>query len=270
MNKFLDILGKIKLNWILLAGCVIFALLFLRQCDIIKKVKQETLVVVSNYETLEDSVRIISNKLGDEVAVKRTLLTNKKDLEDLNADLSKEVNALKGRVISLQTAQVKVERDTIYLDNTLTVIENPDSSKTYSLDWVSSEVFDENNSRILEGVSEFSIDSSGILYAGQTIITMDELNMAITTGVQENKDGKFEIFIKTDYPGVSFTDINGAILDDRLYINKESSWVFGPSIGTGIGVVNNFGGTTTLGAGIFFGFSFTYNLNKQFKKLKLK
>jgi len=86
--------------------------------------------------------------------------------------------------------------------------------------------------------------------------------MSFITGIKEGPD-HYEIFIKSDYPGFTVTDIQGAILDKKMVTSSESSLVFGPSIGYGI-VFNPNGNVSH---GITLGVTATYNLNKHIKKL---
>ena len=95
-----------------------------------------------------------------------------------------------------------------------------------------------------------------------TSINTNTFGMSLVTGLKEGKDN-YEIFIKSDYPGFTVTNIQGAIIDKSMVQSNESAVVIGPSLG--YGVVFNPGGTVS--HGVTVGVTATYNLNKTIKKL---
>jgi hypothetical protein len=94
------------------------------------------------------------------------------------------------------------------------------------------------------------------------MINSNEIGMSFITGIKDGKD-HYEIFIKSDYPGLTVTDIQGSILDKKMIQSNESAVVFGPSIGYGAVLSPN----GTFGHGFTVGFNATYNLNRHIKKL---
>ena len=253
---------NLRLTEILSIGFVIVLLLFLQQCNRTSELKQDLRIAGQNQLALNDSIRTVKNKWGEEISLKNVLVGNQKELKDLNIDLANELKRLEGDVIYLQRMVGKIEGDTIWITNTIT--EYPDGTKR--LTWAYDTTYNENNGRSIEGYSQFVIDSiNGRIFDKGTVITKDEIRIKLTTGLTELNDS-YQIFVKTDYPGLKFDQLDGAIVDKKKFAgsSNESSWVFGPYLGVGAGYDPY---NRTIGPNISVGLGVTYNLNKQIKRL---
>jgi hypothetical protein len=249
---------KLKLNHILMVGFVIMLLLFLRQCSVTDGLKDELMIAGQNEKALHDSVRVTTNKLSQEVFLKNTFIADGKKLKELNAELYKEVKNLKGDVKMITTANAGIKSEPIYLTNTITKY----ADGVVDIGWEYDTIFSKGNYRRLTGISKIQYDSTNVLDKGTTI-TNDEIGISVTTGLVK-LDGSYQIFVKSNYPGMSISDIQGSILDKDMIQSDESSWVFGPYIGVGLGVdpMNR-----TVGPNVSIGLGITYNLNKKIKRL---
>jgi len=249
---------KLKLNQILIIGFVVMLLLFLRQCSVTNGLKDDLLVAGQNEKALNDSVKATTNKLGEQVFLKNTFIADGKKLKELNAELYKEVKNLKGDVKIITTANTEIKSDPIYLTNTITKY----ADGIVDIRWKYDSLFSKGNYRKLAGISKIQYDSANVLDKGTTI-TQDEIGISVTTGLVK-LDGSYQIFVKSNYPGMSISDIQGSIIDKNMIQSDESSWVFGPYFGVGVGVdpVNK-----TVGPNVSFGLGITYNLNKKIKRL---
>ena len=249
---------KLKLNQILMIGFVVVLLLFLRQCSVTDGLKDDLLVAGQNEKALNDSVKATTNKLGEQVFLKNTFIADGKKLKELNAELYKEVKNLKGDVKIITTANTEIKSDPIYLTNTITKY----ADGIVDIRWKYDSLFSKGNYRKLAGISKIQYDSANVLDKGTTI-TQDEIGISVTTGLVK-LDGSYQIFVKSNYPGMSISDIQGSIIDKNMIQSDESSWVFGPYFGVGVGVdpVNK-----TIGPNVSFGLGITYNLNKKIKRL---
>ena len=203
--------------------------------------------------------------MGPRHLFENVLITDKKNLEDLNADLSKEVKKLKGDILVLISAQGSIGHGDpappITITNTVT--KYPDGLN--ELKWKFDTIYSPGNSRMLAGYSQFRIDTlNGNILDRGTKITDDKINFKVSTGLTE-LDDTYQIFIKSDYPGLTFTQIDGAILDKKRFMKtQESTIVWGPSITLGYGVNAK---TQSLGPQLTLGISATWNFNKYIKKL---
>ena len=255
---------ELSLNNVMAIALIILTLLLLKECNSNENLKLQNAIDKQNQLALTDSVRVIKNRLGEEISVKNVLISDKKDLANLNKGLAEELKKIEGRVlyISSQVAKIK-NQDPIIINNT--VKEYPNGLR--ELNWIYSKAYNNNDSRSLEGNSRFVVDTTGgkftILDRGTTI-TKDEMQIKLTTGLTELNDS-YQIFVKTDYPGVTFDKIDGAILDKKRFMKQtEPTVVWGPSVYLGLGIdpINR-----TAGPQIGVGISATLNVNKYIKKL---
>lgn len=250
----------INIKNILIAGILILGMLLFRQCGLNSDLKFSNAVFQQNQIALNDTIRIVKNKSNEDVFMKNTLIAEKKDLKDLNKSLYDEVNNLKGKVLYISKITASVKTDTIFIENQVDI----SNSGINRLSWEYYKAYNENNNRSIKGFSEFLVDTNFAIIDKGTTISEDIMNISITTGLDE-LDGSYQIFVKTDYPGISFTNIDGAILDKKRFMKQtQPSWIFGPSVYVGLGIdpLNN-----TAGPQIGIGLSATFNLNKVFNNI---
>ena len=102
-------------------------------------------------------------------------------------------------------------------------------------------------SRKLNGKSMFTLkyDTSGkyTVTPQYSSLSQFEQTMKITTGLEASKTqkGMLEIFVRSSYPGMVFSDINGSIINPEEFKNflpkpKVKHFSLGPYIGLGYGV----------------------------------
>jgi len=211
-----------------------------------------------NKKALADSVRVSENKVKDLVYSKNILIAEKGNLEQLNADLAAEVEKEKGKVREITRIVSEIKSDTVYITNML--IEYADGTK--GLSWEHDSLFDTNNERHIAGVSRFDIDSNGVVSPLETTITKDDFKFNIVTGLVE-RNGNVEIFVRSDYPNFTVSQLDGAIIDPKKHpvmkkFTKPKKWGIGPYVGVGIGV--NTWPNTNVGVGFQFGVGVTYSL----------
>lgn len=183
----------------------------------------------SNVSALKDTVRIVKTKNGELESVRLVLLADKNSLKQLSDSLDREVKKEKGKVKVIIKAPVSI----VSID-TVTIISHVTDSSIY---W-NYDREDSGGSRHLAGVSTKEI----------TKITRDEIYLNLIAGVKEREDKKLEIFIRTKYPGVTFGDIQGAIIDPTQPVVKPPSRYFG--IGPCIAVLIDPMGKIRYGVGV--------------------
>ena len=103
--------GKIDLNLnsIMMIALIIMTLLLFRECNSNENLKLQNAVDKQNQLALTDSVRIIKNRLGEEISVKNVLITDKKNLMDLNKDLAGELKKIEGKVLYISTEVARIK-----------------------------------------------------------------------------------------------------------------------------------------------------------------
>lgn len=196
--------------------------------------KTNLAISTQNNAALGDSLKVSKNKAGELEYSKGILVSEKKDLKDYSENLNKELKKTKGKVSELNIILASVgSLDTVFIPND--VVEYQDSS--FGLKWAYNKVYDENNSRHLEGVTKFKLHLDSITSLG-TEITTDLFNFNLVTGLKEDEDGIVSIFAKSDYPGFKIGKLEGAIIDPKSHpvmkkFTKQKKWGVGPHIGFG-------------------------------------
>jgi len=253
----------------LLAGIVILILLFLHQCNRVKHFKNqveiermETQRVSNNFEAAMDTIKQgkfdentwRAEKSGYEL----TLDELKGKYAHLLGDFEIEKNK-PPRVIIQTEYEIKevITQVPIFIEI--------DSFGNTSLAFSDSTRHNANNYRYLSGKIPYKIvmDPVDSLYKvvpgfGAFDLT---LGMNLNLGLfQDKKTRKISILADTDYPGVTFTSIEGAsIMDDpdnkKVIRSMRKTWGLGLSAGYGF-VVNT--GTGTVSTGPYFGVGLNY------------
>ena len=250
-------LKNINLNTVLIIVGIVFALLYLKQCDSTSNLKNEIKIAYMNQAALLDSVTSEKGKNGDLVFEKSTLIASKRELKNLNGDLYREVQELKDNPKVIYKVLVKYVHDTIEIEtNTILYADG-----TIGLNWERDTTFSAGNYQKLYGETRFRLDSNKVTDVS-TMLNTNEFGMSFVTGLKKGKDN-YEIFIKSDYPGFNVTSIDGAIIDKSMIQSNESSWVVGPNVGYSAIFLPN----GQLSHGITIGVGFTFNMNKKIKKL---
>jgi len=227
---------NVKLVLLILLGIAI--ILGLHYRDNYKQQVQETQKQIQNIEALNDSVHTYKNKAGELTSEKKALQTDKKQLKTLNKELSKELSKEKGNVKQLTQLVTQLKGDTGSVNTSDAQVVNSDSSKDstsisrYKFTWEKSSSGDKW-SKMLEGYFVVEANNSYTPKIIENKITKDLLNMEIFTGVKDI-NGHPTIFVRSTYPNLKFTDINGAIIDNKKLSNtKNSRWGLGIGIGYG-------------------------------------
>jgi hypothetical protein len=254
---------------IMLGAMVVLAFLLLRQCNATKSAKedvelqkQETKRVANNYDAAMDTINQYqvdgntwrAEKLGYELTLDE--LNNK--YADLLGDF--EVEKSKPPKVIIKTEYIIKE-----VINNVPVLVEVDSLGNTSLAFNDSTYHDSINYRFLGGTIPYKIafDSNDSLYKvvpeyGSFNLT---LGMNLNLGLFQDKDTrKISIVADTDYPGVTFTNIEGAsIMDDpdnkKILRKMRKPWGIGLNVGYGFIVDPTAGEINT---GPYFGIGLSY------------
>jgi hypothetical protein len=191
--------------WIAM-GTVIFIVSIVLYAHEVNSLNSKLEVSKANIAALLDSARIVKTKNGELESVRLALIADVKSLKRLSESLDSELKKERGKVGTITTAQVTVKGDTIKIKN----IPKNSADTAWSWDYSKS---DSNGSRYIEGITTRAM----------TLITRDEISLKLITGLKQRaSDNKLEIFIRTPFPGVTFSDIEGAVLDPFDYKCKRS------------------------------------------------
>ena len=232
---------------LLFAGIVLFALLFLRQCNATQKAKAQVLLeqqekkrIQNNWEASLDTLKQF--KVGDSTnraqisGYELTLNELETKYSDLLADFEIEKNKPPKVLIKTEYIIKEVIKE-------VPVYVTVDSNGVKSFEFSDSLKHNENNWRSLSGKIPFIIDTIGsetrvIPQEGSFLV---QFGMNLNLGLfQDTETRKVMIKADSDYPGIEFTSIEGAsILDDpknkKVLRSLRKSFGLGVNIGYGIG-----------------------------------
>jgi hypothetical protein len=250
---------------IYIAAMAILVLLLLKQCNSTADVKREKAIADQNVFVLKDTIRSVKNKAKELQFQHGILIADKNNLIILNAELADEVKKQIGKVIFLQSVVAELKnKPPRYIPTTVYVY--PDGRR--SLKWNYDTTFSIGNSRAISGESFFKIDSTTHEFKVipmYTNLTKDLMSLKFTTGITKNTDlNRYEIFVKSDYPGFSVSKIDGAFIptSDPIFGSPPKPKRFGVGVNLGGNVsYNPFTRTPYIGIGIQVGLQYNF---KQF------
>jgi hypothetical protein len=268
MVKLLSFLDnpKIQRN-LLLVSLVIMIILFTRSCNPITGSEN---TYNQNLAALTDSIRVYQAKNGQLVYEKAAFISENGSLKNLNSELADEVKYLKDNPIVVIKTRTKIEHDTVEIPIYPTRPGTWNSGLlTQNFNWNLSRNHGGGNYRKLEGNFDVRVDTSYVISTSALRLTTDELGIAFTTGLTENKQGLLEIFVKSDYPGFRPTSLDGALIDPT---KSDVLKKYFPPKRWGLGVYGGYGAyfdpiSMRVGTGIQLGVGLQYNiLQWNFKK----
>ena len=207
-----------------------------------------------NVLALADSVRTYKDENDVLTFARRTLITDVENLQKYNEELAEELEKEKQNVKVIIRTETKIETDTLYADDNIEEID----TDTYKLSWSYVSINDWGTHSI-KGFSTFNVftEPSLQLVSRGTTITDNSMDVRLITGIREVKtqDG-WEIFIRSDNPYFTVSQIDGAVIDPNMFNLKGQTppvkrWVIGPTLGYGY---------TQEGMSSFVGVSLTYGI----------
>ena len=219
-------------------------LFFFQTCAKNRRLEEELQKKSNNIVALQDTVRIERTRSGELQQVKTVLIIDIKELKAINAELYKEVKDQNQKVyyISKLTTELadKLKNWSPGGEHTFNPVTGTDdiswSFDTIGIDW----------SRKLSGKTSFKVTSDCDGYKIEpkgSFLENINYKFSLVTGLKksESHKGSLEIFVKSTYPGMMFTDIQGSIvnpedLKEYLSSSKIKKWSIGPYFGIGYGV----------------------------------
>jgi hypothetical protein len=230
---------------IFLSIIVVLCLFLYKGCLDKAHLESTNLQATNNILAMNDSVRIEKTKNGELQFVKSALVTDMKNLKDMNIELYNEVKNQKKAIFYISQMTSVIKDDIKKQSNDDIAYKDP-STGADIIKW-NFDTINDNWSRILNGKSYFTVkyDTSGKYTVKPSYSVIDTLKqtMKLTTGLKasETKKDMLEIFIKSSYPGMTFTEIDGAIInpeDFKKYLpkTKPKPFAIGPYVGLGYGI----------------------------------
>lgn len=214
----LTIIQKIGFKNMLL---IIGALLVLTMAGIdkctnnkLKEVQAQLAKTEANLRASRDSLRFTQSNSGKNEFDKLSyIVSSLEELTKINADLAREVADTKGKVISIQKAGIRIVHDTIKVEVEKPTVINGIATIKGEYDTT----YSEGNYRKLATETKYNIKDSS---ASQKI-TKDEIAFTAVTGIKSTDLG-YEIFLRPNYPGMSVTSLEGAIIDKDFFKPRKN------------------------------------------------
>jgi hypothetical protein len=255
---------------LLLAGIVILLFLLLQQCNAKKGLrneleaqKTETQRISNNFEASKDTIRQFQLDKDTWRAEKSGYELTLEELETEYAELLGKFNIEKNKPprVVIQTEYVVLEKI-----NNVPILLGVDSLGNKYMTFYDSIRHNSSNYRILDGRIGYdlvfnTIDSTYKFVPGPANFGL-ELGMNLNLGLfQDKKTKKISIVADTDYPGITFTKLEGAsIMDDpnnrKILRSMRKPWGIGLNAGYGA-IINPASGTIGLGPYVGVGLSYS-------------
>jgi hypothetical protein len=251
----------LKKNWLTLAA-IILALLLIRQCNQTSEAEKEAKREHNNYLAERDSVRFISNKLGNSVYEKSAFELKMSELSKENKDLIAKLDLSKKK-----TPEVVIHTVTEYVDifKEVPAKISQDSSGKKFIDFLHNPKLPGSNALSISGKIPYELSITSLhnnispnISIGNAEIKIEQ-RISIVTGLyRDPKSKRLMTRVSTDYPGISFSDINSFQISDTPENRKTLMGErkrFGIGINGGFGYVVGKGGFSPgafIGVGIHF------------------
>jgi hypothetical protein len=209
---------------VIVSALLIVAILFiLFQQKQVREAKREKQVAEHNLAAATDTIRVTKAKNGQIEFDKLSFIFQEiSDLKKANADLYKEVKNTKGNVNTIIKSDLQIVHDTVPL-----VVKGHLIDSTVVADFSFDTTYSPGNFRKRAGYTKYDLrtgKSSGVL-------SNDQTGIVLVTGIKNLDKGKPEIFVRSTYPGLEITKVDGAVLDKSLFRKKQPLITIGASIG---------------------------------------
>jgi hypothetical protein len=239
------------------------------QCKRILDLQTEVDTHEQNISALTDSLKFERTKNGELLVSIDGYLATEKELKLLNKGLWEEVNAQKGKVISLTDLVIVLRQDSAELAKTVdrlnTIIgamQRIDDS-TFVAPWTLAFTYDSTNFDVFRGRTQIGITSRDplVLRHKNTYMLERKTQIELIWG-QKVEKGKLRIFVQSSYPGFTVKSMEGVLIDPNnnpLFedLMKKRHWFTGFGIGPNISA-----GWNVLQAkpAVIFGVGIHYNI----------
>jgi len=267
-NIILEILKKDLIQKILLVSIIglLFFVLF-KQCEDRRALEWQN---EQNRNALLDTVRVIKNKLDEDIWIKTAFAAKLEDMEKLNKKLYDEVKSINGKVKTLQNVDAKMIIDKIVdAINKPTEVGNDNKGYLYKFPWEFKNEIGSFSYNLLGSTYVVHDTLQDTVIIDKTILEKQSYTLALKTFITEDKDGTLIGGVAPIVPteGLSFsieTGIFDPIMSKKFLKaseRKNVSFGIGPYIGVGYKTIWNPGGDPSTFKGLGWSFGLGLNLS---------
>jgi hypothetical protein len=270
LNKgiFSKVLSVLSSKFSMLAVIVILGMLFLKQCGKTAHMEAEAKREHNNYLASLDSVRTIKSDNGRLIQEKSAYELKASELSKSQKDLIHQLglkSSGRGNTPSSVINIVTEIRDSVKIASTIVKDTNGDES----INFLHNPQMPGNNKLKITGKTPYTIslhvdplDSTkyiATILPGLTSLNLEQ-NIDITTGIyRDPKTKRMMTRVTTDYPGLTFNDINSFDITDNPDTRKALKAArkeFGLGVQVGYGIS---GSSAGLSPGFYIGFGVHYS-----------
>jgi len=270
LNKgtFSKVSSVLSSRFSMLAVIVVLALMFLKQCGKTAHMEAEAKREHNNYLASLDSVRTIKSDNGRLIQEKSTYELKASELSKSQKDLIHQLglkSSGRGNTPSSVINIITEIRDSVKIASTIVKDTNGDES----INFLHNPQMPGNNKLKITGKTPYTIslhvdplDSTkyiATILPGLTSLNLEQ-NIDITTGIyRDPKTKRMMTRVTTDYPGLTFNDINSFDITDNADTRKALKAArkeFGLGVQVGYGIS---GSSAGLSPGFYIGFGVHYS-----------
>ena len=233
VSKTLDFILKIKdILWV--AIIVIISLFLMSQCKSNNKMEREIDILTNNTYALTDSLHHYHDKLGNVIAEKHARQLTQDEMEKTIGELEKKNT----EYIAHINASLKI-KDTVYVEKVIFKDVVVDTLTKTEIGTIHLEKNDEFNKskRYLYADIPYKVSYPSNLSIGSASFTLVQDIYVEGTITRNNKTKETMLYLKSDYPGLTFNSGNGIVATNGKQYDLEMrkrngiGLTIGPSVG---------------------------------------
>lgn len=233
VSKTLDFIIKIKdIIWV--AIIVIISLFLMSQCKSNNKMEREIDILTNNTYALTDTLRHYHDKLGNVIAEKHALQLTQDEMEKTIGELEKKNT----EYIAHINASLNL-KDTVYVEKVVfkdVVVDTLTKTETGTIHLEENDDFNKSK-RYLSADIPYKVSYPSNLSIGNASFTLIQDIYVEGTITRNNKTKETMLYLKSDYPGLTFNSGNGIVATNGKQYDLEMrkrngiGLAIGPSIG---------------------------------------
>ena len=233
VSKTLDFIIKIKdIIWV--AIIVIISLFLMSQCKSNNKMEREIDILTNNTYALTDSLHHYHDKLGNVIAEKHALQLTQNEMEKTIGELEKKNTEYIAHINAILNL-----KDTVYVEKVIfkdVVVDTLTKTETGTIHLEKNDDFNKSK-RYLSADIPYKVSYPSNLSIGNTSFTLIQDIYVEGTITRNNKTKETMLYLKSDYPGLTFNSGNGIVATNGKQYDLEMrkrngiGLAIGPSIG---------------------------------------
>jgi regulator of replication initiation timing len=233
LSKTLDFIIKIKdILWV--AIVVIISLFLMSQCKSNNELDREVDRLTNNTYALTDSLHHYHDELGNVIAEKHALQLTQDEMEKTLGELKKKNT----EYIAYINANINI-RDTVYVETVVykdVIVDTTSRIETGAIHLEKNDMFGRSKRHISANIP-YKVSYPSNLSIGETTFTIEQDIYVEGTLTRNNKTKETMLYLKSDYPGLTFNSGNGIVATNGKQYDLEMrrkngiGLAIGPSVG---------------------------------------